>query len=210
MHVQSKGARYEQQEFLDRYYGVAHRIYDVTRKHYLLGRDRAIDELLERPWRTLVEVGPGTGRNLRRIHEARPWARLAGLEPARPMREHARERCPWATFLGGFAEDARLGRFFGAPPDRVLFSYCLSMVPDPAGTLRRLRGQLGAKSEILVVDFADGAGLPSLARRALHRWLEAFHAKPLKASIFDDASSVQFGPGRYYAIARYRRLRSVT
>lgn len=199
--------RDSQQRFLDRYYGVAHHVYDLTRKHYLFGRDRALEQLLERPWQTLVEIGPGTGRNLEMLHEARPAARLAGLEPSRPMLEHARERCPWARFRHGFAEDVRLRTFFHRAPDRVLLSYCLSMIPRPEATLGRLLSQLGPRGELWVVDFADGAGIPGVARKALHEWLRAFHVTPLPSAVLASAASVEYGPGRYYAIARFRRGR---
>lgn len=185
-------ARASPQRILDRDDGFAWYVYDAARKHYLLGRDRALRKLLERPWRTLAEIGPGTGRHLRRIHDARQAA-----------------RCPWASFEHGFAEDLDLSGFCGSPPDRVLLSYCLSMIPEPAAAVATIRAQLAARSELWVVDFADGAGLPSIARKAVHRWLGVFHVTPLHGSVFAEAASVEFGPARHYAIARFRGTRRV-
>jgi len=64
----------EHQQFLNRYYGASRHIYDLTRKYYLLGRDPTLQSLLKEDWRTLVEIGPGTGRNLVKLHQKRPQA----------------------------------------------------------------------------------------------------------------------------------------
>ena len=52
------------------YRGQRH-IYDLTRKYYLLGRDRMIDELQPPVGGHVLEIGCGTGRNL--IAAARCW-----------------------------------------------------------------------------------------------------------------------------------------
>ena len=39
-------------------------IYDGTRRYYLLGRDRLIEDLAPAPGATVLEIGCGTGRNL--------------------------------------------------------------------------------------------------------------------------------------------------
>ena len=49
---------------MDRMYRYQRHIYDLTRKYYLLGRDRAIRDLQVPVDGTLLEVGCGTGRNL--------------------------------------------------------------------------------------------------------------------------------------------------
>ncbi|GAB4199711.1 MAG: hypothetical protein OHK0013_10070 [Sandaracinaceae bacterium] len=94
---------------LDAYYGWARPLYDVTRKHYLLGRDRALEQMLDEPWTSLVEVGAGTGRNLAILHARRAGPRYGALEPSRPMREHLARRCPWAEIRDGFAEELGVG-----------------------------------------------------------------------------------------------------
>lgn len=192
-------------EFLNRYYGWSRRIYDVTRKYYLFGRDTALARLLEDPWQRLVEIGPGTGRNLQKLHTRRPEARLGGIEASDEMLVHARNRCPWATFEHGFAETADYRDLLGAPPDRVLFSYCLSMVTDRRAALANALDQVAPGGEVWVVDFSDLEGLPALAKKPLRRWLETFHVEPLPPGLLDDAStSLEYGPFRYFVIARLR------
>ena len=198
--------RSEHQQFLDRYYGWSRSIYDVTRKYYLFGRDQAVAQLLEEPWRRLVEVGPGTGRNLKLLHAQRPEALFGGVEASTAMLEVARSACPWAVLTEGFAEDAEYRDLLGAPPDRILFSYCLSMVQDPEGALAHARRQLAPGGEIVVVDFGGLGGLRGPAAPALRRWLEAFHVTPLPRGLLEShARSILEGPLGYYRIARISR-----
>lgn len=197
-------SRAEHRAFLNRYYGVSRLFYDLTRKYYLFGRDATLRELArDERWTSLVEVGPGTGRNLRQLHRSRPAARLAGIEASDVMLEHARARCPWARLEQGFAEDARIRDLVGAPPDRVLFSYCLSMVTDRAAALANARRALGERGEVVVVDFGDLAGIPRPLARAFRTYLHAFHVTPLDGATLDGAASVRWGPGRYYVSARF-------
>jgi S-adenosylmethionine-diacylgycerolhomoserine-N-methlytransferase len=191
--------------FLNAYYGPSRHIYDLTRKYYLLGRDRLLHQLADESWSTLVEVGPGTGRNLRVLHRARPDARLGGVEPCDEMLIHARARCPWARLTQGFAESADLAAVHGAKPDRILFSYCLSMVSDPREAIARARRMVAPGGAVVVVDFADMATMPSPARRALRAWIGAYRVTPLPASLLEGSGAgapVTYGALRYYAIAR--------
>lgn len=188
--------------FLNRYYGWSRHLYDATRRHYLLGRDRALRALLEEPWQRLVEVGPGTGRNLRRLHAARPHARYGGIEASDAMLAHARARAPWATLAHGYAEDVDYAALLGARPDVVLFSYCLSMVQDPERAIVTARRAVAAQGKVLIVDFGDFEGLPRPIARALRHWLAAFRVHPLAAAaLAAHAPALRWGPGRYYLIA---------
>ena len=144
---QTSGTTEDHRSFLNSYYGWARHIYDVTRKYYLFGRDRAIKDLLaDGSWKRLIEIGPGTGRNLRMLHEGRPSAILGGIEASDEMLEHAQQRCPWAQLQHGFAENADYTELLGDKPDIVMFSYCLSMVQDEhaalGGELGRVREQI--------------------------------------------------------------------
>lgn len=190
--------------FLNRYYGTSRFIYDITRKYYLFGRDRVLQQLADDlSWSSLVELGPGTGRNLARLHRLRPEARLGGVEASDAMLEHARARCPWARLVQGFAENASLLDVLGEPPDRILFSYCLSMVTDRAAALSNARRAVSASGQVVVVDFADFDGLPAGFARSFRGFLRTFHVEPLTDSDFGDASEVNKGPGHYFAVARF-------
>lgn len=198
----------EHRRFLNRYYGQVRHLYDLTRKYYLFGRDTALRELGDERWERLVEIGPGTGRNLRKLHAARPDALLGGLEASDVMLAHARARCPWATLRQGFADADEVDLdLLGGPPDRVLFSYCLSMVQDPGKALAHARRALAPGGEVVIVDFADGAGFPGPLRDGFARFLRSFHVTPLDEARLGEGAVVRYGPGRYYLLARLPALR---
>jgi S-adenosylmethionine-diacylgycerolhomoserine-N-methlytransferase len=197
-------AHAEHRAFLNRYYGVSRFFYDVTRKYYLFGRDVLLREIAADPgWNRLVEVGPGTGRNLKALHRARPSATLGGIEASDAMLAHARTRCPWASLAHGFAEDASMRDVLGAPPDRILFSYCLSMVGDRAKALGNARAGLADGGSVVLVDFADLSGFPDRAAEGFRSWLRTFHVEPLDASVLCGAKTVRWSPRRYYVIATF-------
>jgi len=195
--------------FLDRYYGATHRIYDLSRKYFLFGRDTLIERLSQEHWTTLVEVGPGTGRNLRRLHERHPRARFGGVEASTVMRDYAQRRCPWAQIDLGFAEDADIRAVLGVAPDRILFSYSMSMFQDPKAAIDNARRQLAPQGSLWVVDFSDCALMP-LMRRPFRRFLEAFHVQSVEDELLRarGASELEHGPGRYFVLARFPALPS--
>ncbi|MGA2447783.1 MAG: class I SAM-dependent methyltransferase [Polyangiaceae bacterium] len=197
-------ARGEQRAFLNRYYGISRYFYDATRKYYLFGRDEALREIAaDRRWKRLIEIGPGTGRNLARLRRLRPDAELGGVEASDAMLEHARKRCPYARLEQGFAEDAPLASLLSGAPDRILFSYCLSMVEGQQKALAHTRAALAPAGEVVVVDFADLDGLPDGLSRVFRAYLGAFHVHPLDDAAVAEATSVRFGPRRYYVVARF-------
>ncbi|MBN2194671.1 MAG: class I SAM-dependent methyltransferase [Polyangiaceae bacterium] len=195
--------RNEHRAFLNRYYGISRHFYDLTRKYFLFGRDVVVRELLAEHWDSLIEVGVGTGRNLRQLHAARPGALLGGLDASDAMLAHVRARAPWAKLQHGFAEDADLVALLGGQrPERVLFSYCLSMVTDPVAALRNTQRALAPGGKVVVVDFSDLGGLPLLLQRGLRRWLATFHVRPLDGALFTEVgATTRYGFGRYYVIA---------
>lgn len=192
--------------FLNRYYAVSRPFYDATRKYYLLGRDATIRNLVsDLGWERLVEIGPGTGRNLTLLHRDRADAVLGGIEASDEMLAHAKARCPWATLEHGFAEDAPVQALLGDPPHRVLFSYCLSMVGDPKRAIANARRSLAVGGQVVVVDFGDLTGLPAIVARSFRSYLSAFHVQPLGDAILADATERHDGPGHYYVVARFGR-----
>jgi S-adenosylmethionine-diacylgycerolhomoserine-N-methlytransferase len=170
---------------MDEVYRGQRHIYDLTRKYYLLGRDRLIAEMDVPDGGTVLEVGCGTGRNLAQIAKQWPNARLYGLDISEEMLKSAtvnlrRARCINRTILGR-ADAANFdaislygrGRF-----DRIMFSYTLSMVPDWHGALRQAAALLSTQGSIHVVDFGMQTGLPDWFRQALVTWLARFHVEP--------------------------------
>jgi S-adenosylmethionine-diacylgycerolhomoserine-N-methlytransferase len=206
-------SRAEHRDFLNRYYGMSRHIYDWTRKYYLFGRDAALARLLDQPWQRLIEAGVGTGRNLRKLQKRRPSAEYGGIDASDEMLRHAARRCPWAKLTLGFVEDAPYGDVLGQSPDRILFSYCLSMVGDANAAITHARRSVAPGGEVAIVDFGDMRGLARPLREGLRAWLRTFHVTPIDPSLVGAGTSqdaplpeIFFGPFRYFFIARLPRL----
>ncbi len=168
----------------DVYRGQRH-IYDLTRKYYLLGRDRLIREMDVPDGGTVLELGCGTGRNLARIAKRWPSPRLYGLDISEEMLKSAsanlqRARCLEQTILGrGDAAHFDAIALFGrARFDRIMFSYTLSMIPDWQGALRQSATLLSTQGRIHIVDFGSQERLPGWFRHCLLAWLHRFHVEP--------------------------------
>jgi S-adenosylmethionine-diacylgycerolhomoserine-N-methlytransferase len=167
---------------MDRMYRYQRHIYDLTRKYYLLGRDRAIRDLAVPKDGTLLEVGCGTGRNLLLAHRIYPRAHLYGLDISSEMLATTR-----ANFRGKAAEPmlrvADATNFssadFGVDGfDRILISYALSMIPDWQGALTAALAALKPGGSLHIVDFGQQENLPVWFRASLQAWLSRFHVTP--------------------------------
>lgn len=172
-------------QLMDSVYRYQRYIYDFTRKYYLFGRDRLIDEMAPKPGCRIVEIGCGTARNLIRLARRYPQAQLFGLDASEAMLQTAAGAVAKAGFSAriglahGYAE-ALTPRMFGVaePFDEAVFSYSLSMIPDWKQALGAAARTLAPGGRIHIVDFGDLAGLPGPARKLLLGWLGLFHVAP--------------------------------
>jgi S-adenosylmethionine-diacylgycerolhomoserine-N-methlytransferase len=170
---------------MDRVYGRQRHFYDVTRKYFLLGRDRLIREMRPPEGGSVLEVGCGTGRNLIAAARAYPGARLFGLDISSAMLATARANIRQAgledriTLARGDAAAFDPGRLFRqAQFERVFFSYSLSMIPMWRESLAQALDVVTTPGGLLVVDFGQQDRLPAWFRAALARWLARFHVTP--------------------------------
>ena len=171
---------------MDRIYRHQQAIYDLTRRHYLLGRDRLIDGLNPPPGARVLEIGCGTGRNLVACAGRHPQARLYGLDVSQVMLETA-GRAVWRAGLVGRIRLARADATRFAPQplfgeaafERIFISYSLSMIPAWQAVVERALGALAPGGEVHIVDFGQQEGLPRWFRAALHRWLSWFSVQPV-------------------------------
>lgn len=190
--------------FLNAYYRQVRHVYDPTRKYFLFGRDRTLALLQEEPWQSLVEIGPGTGRNLAALQRTRSGASYGGVEASDAMLATARKRCAFAYLQQGYAEEVDHSAVLGYAPDRILFSYSLSMVQEPQQALANARDGVAPGGEVVVVDFGDMRTL-SLLGPAMRRFLRSFHVTPPSPALLKrQGAEISWGPGRYYLIARLR------
>jgi S-adenosylmethionine-diacylgycerolhomoserine-N-methlytransferase len=160
-------------------------IYDLTRKYYLLGRDRLINGLDAPAGAAILELGCGTGRNLVMAARRYPDARLYGLDISAEMLATAQKAVDGRALSSrirlaqGDATRFDPEALFGiARFDRVFISYSLSMIPGWEKTVSAALAALKPDGSLHIVDFGQQEGLPRWFRGLLHAWLAKFHVTP--------------------------------
>lgn len=172
-------------ERMDSMYRYQRHVYDLTRKYYLLGRDRMITCLDVPQAGTLLEVGCGTGRNLLFAQRLYPTAHLYGLDISAEMLVSARANFrgrntqPVLTVADATAFDA--SQFGTQGFDRVMISYALSMIPDWEKAIDCALDAVAPGGSLHIVDFGQQEDLPRWFRNLLRNWLSRFHVTPRKA-----------------------------
>jgi S-adenosylmethionine-diacylgycerolhomoserine-N-methlytransferase len=173
------------QSLMDRMYRPQRHIYDLTRKHYLLGRDQLIDRLAPPDGSAVLEIGCGTGRNLIRAARLYPKARFYGVDISAVMLDEAkasisRNKVAAPIVLAqGDAASFDPNALFGQPRfERIFISYALSMIPAWRETIAHALDLLAPDGSLHIVDFGDQARLPGWFRELLAKWLELFHVSP--------------------------------
>jgi S-adenosylmethionine-diacylgycerolhomoserine-N-methlytransferase len=169
---------------MDRMYRHQRHIYDLTRKWYLLGRDRMIAGLAPRPGARVLEIGCGTGRNLVVAAARFPQARFYGVDVSAEMLASARRAVARAglerRIAVALADATRplTAAFEFAAYERVFISYALSMIPAWTTALDLALDALAPGGELHIVDFGGQEGLPAPLRAALRIWLRLFDVTP--------------------------------
>lgn len=172
-------------ETMDDVYRYQRHIYDVTRKYYLVGRDRLIRQLNVPERGTVLEVGCGTGRNLMQTARQYPHSICYGVDISEQMLRSTAEATDRAGLThrvffaqgDGEAFDAK-ACFSVSGFDRVYLSYCLSMIPDWTKAMNQAAQQVAEGGELHIVDFGQTTRWPGFARKALGLWLSKFHVTP--------------------------------
>ncbi|GIL03435.1 MAG: O-methyltransferase [Alphaproteobacteria bacterium] len=170
---------------MDAIYRHQRHFYDVTRKYYLIGRDRLIAGLDPADGASVLELGCGTGRNLIATARRYPNARCFGLDLSAEMLKTAAGNVARAGLRGRIAlAQADAAGFdpqalFGEPCfDRVFISYSLSMIPAWRDALASGLAALGPGGSLHVVDFGMQQRLPGWFGAVLRAWLARFHVSP--------------------------------
>jgi S-adenosylmethionine-diacylgycerolhomoserine-N-methlytransferase len=170
---------------MDANYRHQRHIYDLTRKYYLLGRDRLVRALDAGAGSHVLEIGCGTGRNL--ITAARLWpkARFFGLDISSAMLETAgtsvarRGLGQRIALAQADATNFDPDRLFGRTTfDRIFMSYTVSMIPGWELAIAEAADALAPGGVLHIVDFGQQERLPGLFRSALFAWLERFGVHP--------------------------------
>jgi S-adenosylmethionine-diacylgycerolhomoserine-N-methlytransferase len=170
---------------MDGIYRYQRYIYNATRKYYLLGRDRLLNELQPEDGSIVLEIGCGTGRNL--IHAARrcPHARFVGFDISRAMIETARlsiARARLSHRIDVYQADATgfdmLALCGQAQVSRVFISYALSMIPPWRGVLEQALAAVGPGGRLYILDFGQQEAWPRWFKAMLFAWLRQFSVEP--------------------------------
>jgi S-adenosylmethionine-diacylgycerolhomoserine-N-methlytransferase len=152
----------EQNRAMAQYYRMQSKIYDATRWSFLFGRKEVLrtlpfarDEAFH-----LLEVGCGTGFNLKRLARRFPKAQLTGLDVSPDMvrlsRKQTRDYDERVQVLEQpYTPD---GADWSGKLEAVLFSYSLTMInPQWQDLVRQAYTDLRPGGVVAVADFHDSA-----------------------------------------------------
>ena len=177
----SRGERVNESalESMDRMYRYQRYFYDLTRKFYLLGRDRLIREIGALPGDKILELGCGTARNLAILAAQHPKTDFYGLDASAEMLKTAArnirslKNVELRTLLADqfSVSDFGLDKTF----DIAFFSYAISIIPPWRESILNALRNLRPGGRLLIVDFYDQKDLPEWFRWALKSWLSKFH-----------------------------------
>lgn len=204
---------------MDQQYRYQRYVYDLSRKYYLLGRDKLISEIPLKPNETLLEVGCGTARNLLLLAKRHPQAQLFGLDASQLMLDQARQKTAFSQanirLQQGLAQNLTPLNFgLDEGFDHIICPYVLSMIPNWPEAIQQAIQSLKPGGSLHIVDFSDQSSMPVWFRKLLLTWLKWFHVQPdpdLPAHLTTLAErlggtlSIRHTVGRYALILHYTK-----
>ncbi len=171
-------------EKMDQMYRHQRYFYDLTRKYYLLGRDRLISQMPVKKGENILEVGCGTGRNLIILAKKYPNTNFFGLDASAEMLKTAQGKIDAAglkniTLRTALADDFTFDKTFDLTDkfDAIFFSYAVSIIPPWKESIENALENLKSGKTLDIVDFYDQADLPVWFQKILKGWLRQFHVK---------------------------------
>lgn len=159
------------QKKIDRYYRFHSLIYDATRWSFLFGRDTLLDMIPELPTSPrILEIGCGTGRNIKQMQKLYPNAEITGIDLSKHMLKRAGNKLGESNSVQlhkaryGF-DELNLSSF-----DLILCSYSLTMCGDGLENIfTQLSEDLKSSGYIAIVDFHNSP------YRWFHQWMAKNH-----------------------------------
>lgn len=171
-------------ESMDKMYRYQRYFYDLTRKYYLLGRDKLIAEMQVKEGENILEIGCGTGRNLVILAEKYPQTNFFGLDASAEMLKTAENKVSSAKIKNlnlqvALADDFDFAQTFNLekPFDTCFFSYSISMIPPWKESIANALNNLKPNGKFYIVDFYDQKDLPLWFQKMLQGWLKQFHVQ---------------------------------
>lgn len=169
---------------MDKMYRYQRYIYDLTRKYYLLGRDKLIAEMQIKDGENILEIGCGTARNLIILAQKYPKTNFFGLDASAEMLKTAQAKIDAKnikniTLRTALADDFAFDKTFelGEKFDAAFFSYAVSIIPTWKESIENALENVQSSKTLYIVDFYDQAALPKWFRKLLTSWLKQFHVK---------------------------------
>lgn len=166
---------------MDAMYRWTRHVYDLSRKYYLLGRDRLIENLNAQADEQIIEVGCGTARNLIKMAERYPVAQFYGFDASDEMLKTARTSVA-KTGLNISLRQAYAQSFdpkalfnMSKKPRKLVFSYALSIIPPWKESVDHALSVLPKGGEMHIVDFGSMDGQAEWFRKLIFWWLRLFH-----------------------------------
>lgn len=144
---------------------------------------------------SVLDIGCGSGRLLRKAHNYWPEAQLSGVDPAQAMLEVARQLTPDARFFEGSGEALPLE---DATIDLALSTISFHHWHDQAAGVREVARVLRPGGSFLLADFS----LPTWLA-GLHSRLRVHSAAQMRALFEQAGLRVQAQPG---PVARFVRI----
>jgi S-adenosylmethionine-diacylgycerolhomoserine-N-methlytransferase len=171
-------------EKMDRMYRYQRYFYDLTRKYYLLGRDKLIAQMGLQAGENVLEVGCGTGRNLAILAKKYPKANFYGLDASSIMIEESQKKVDRHSLKNvnlqiALADDFTYRNTFNLdqPFDTIYFSYSITMIPPWKESIANALNNLKPGGSLYIVDFYDQKDLPLWFQKMLKGWLRQFHVQ---------------------------------
>lgn len=171
-------------EKMDKMYRQQRYFYDLTRKYYLLGRDKLLKEMKISDGENVLEIGCGTGRNLAILARKYQRVNFYGLDASAEMLKTAQSKIKSknlsnVVFRTALADEFSFDKTFelSKPFDVIFFSFSISMIPPWKESIENALDNLKSGNSFYIVDFYDQKNLPVWFRKILQTWLKQFHVK---------------------------------
>jgi S-adenosylmethionine-diacylgycerolhomoserine-N-methlytransferase len=199
-------------ENMDRMYRYQRYFYDLTRKYYLLGRDKLIAEMDIQAGENILEAGCGTGRNLAILAQKYPTTSFFGLDASSVMIEESQKKVDKYSLENinlkvALADDFTFAKTFNLekPFDAIYFSYSISMIPPWKESIANALKNLKSGGSFYIVDFYDQKELPVWFQKLLQGWLKKFHVQFWGELMPHLESLEKQGLGKLTVTSLYRR-----
>ncbi len=171
-------------EKMDNMYRYQRYFYDFSRKYYLLGRDKLIDQMEVKAGENILEIGCGTGRNLAILAKTYSNANFFGLDASAEMLESSEKKFDKHSLKNvnvklALADDFSFEKTFNLQDsfDTIFFSYSISMIPTWKESIATALNNLKNGRSIYIVDFYDQRDLSVGFQKILQSWLKKFHVE---------------------------------